>query len=532
MADTLNELARLVRSKYPGAYDHIPDAELARKVQGKFKGTYDAGGNLITPGAYDHFRGEEVPGMEKLGRAPRPIAAGRPPGMAEEHMDLVPSLSGTGTIPPRSVLQMPGVKEGVSKLSGSVPAMSNDPRRGISDAMEGVGQVSAPFVLPVAAVGNPIGTATAVAGGIAGSKAGQKASEMMGADKETQRFVGNLGAMAGGAVGAKVSPAIKTGMESFYDITGDPATRRAAVAVLPHGAELNKLGDAISAKRNRGYRAVEMKRKEQFMQDQRDNMVPGPVREAAADVRSKLQGASPTELSPFEPVTAETSLSGRKAGGIFNQREMPPPPPRNPPAWKDLPEGKVSPFNLEIPKAKLPSGRTVGGPDKATLSSAVEASTPPSTRPEPKWKDFPSSTEPAGPRDMPAPPPRLPSNRVPGKAPEESQSIPVSKEPERIGARKLKDEDLQYGPQGTPTKESVSTAQAKAARTAWGKSAGSNAVASGKSLEDIQKMTPTEWDAIADDLGLNPSSPGKIERAIEHASSVWSKRQAKSEEVQ
>lgn len=115
--------------------------------------------------------------------------------------------------------------------------------------------------------------------------------------------------------------------------------------------------------------------------------------------------------------------------------------------------------------------------------------------------------------EMPAPPPRTATT-------------------ERIGARKLADEDLQYGPQGTPTKESISSAQAKAARTAWGKSAGSNAVSAGKSLEDIQKMTPAEWDAIADDLGLNPSSPGKIERAIEHATSVWSKRQAKSEGVQ
>jgi hypothetical protein len=38
---TINDLGRLVKSKYPGQYDDLNDDELGRKIKAKFPGSYD-----------------------------------------------------------------------------------------------------------------------------------------------------------------------------------------------------------------------------------------------------------------------------------------------------------------------------------------------------------------------------------------------------------------------------------------------------------------------------------------------------------
>ena len=39
---TVSDLGRLVKQKYPGAYDSIPDADLGVRVQQKHPGSYDS----------------------------------------------------------------------------------------------------------------------------------------------------------------------------------------------------------------------------------------------------------------------------------------------------------------------------------------------------------------------------------------------------------------------------------------------------------------------------------------------------------
>src|SRR5579863_1534606 len=41
MAQTVEDLGRMVKSKYPGQYDDLGDADLGRKVRTKYPGSYD-----------------------------------------------------------------------------------------------------------------------------------------------------------------------------------------------------------------------------------------------------------------------------------------------------------------------------------------------------------------------------------------------------------------------------------------------------------------------------------------------------------
>src|SRR4051812_34464657 len=70
-AQTIFDLGALVKAKYPGSYDDLPDDEVGRKVKAKF------------PGSYDDFTDAPAPAARPLS-LPSPLAnVQRPPANPE-----------------------------------------------------------------------------------------------------------------------------------------------------------------------------------------------------------------------------------------------------------------------------------------------------------------------------------------------------------------------------------------------------------------------------------------------------------------
>jgi hypothetical protein len=106
------------------------------------------------------------------------------------------------------------METGLKQMGRSLPAFAsvgesgstaNHPlARGTADLLEGAGTFGAPFAVP-AAVTSPVATVGALAGGYGGSRAGQALAEHFGASPETERAMGDVGAIPGGILGSKVA---------------------------------------------------------------------------------------------------------------------------------------------------------------------------------------------------------------------------------------------------------------------------------------------------------------------------------------
>lgn len=193
------------------------------------------------------------------------------------------------------------------------------------------------------------------------------------------------------------------------------------------------------------------------------------------------EGSMPPPEPPISPATQ--SLSGRAPGGMFNQADATPPPaPRRAALWKDLPEGSPSPFTMPPPEAPaaLPSGRIPGKMPPPTKTEKVAAVSKQLNE------------------ELAKPQPKAP------KPPEE-----------RYGATIIPDEELQYGPDGKVTSESMKAAQQKAARTRWGNDVASHLASKGITVEEASKWTPEQWTARAAKIGKREASVDKIAKAIE-----------------
>lgn len=135
----------------------------------------------------------------------------------------------------------PDIREMLKNLRGAEPGIGMHTLSAGSDVLEGGFRVAEP-IFAIEAAAKPLLTAAILAAGVGGQKAAEKATRALGGDEETSRFVGNLGALIGGAIGAKVTARVTmnrrvAGSKTAKD--ADAAMRREAADTLgvdPHAS--------------------------------------------------------------------------------------------------------------------------------------------------------------------------------------------------------------------------------------------------------------------------------------------------------
>lgn len=184
---TRSEFARQVKAKYP-VYANVPDDQLVDKMLEKYP-TY----------------------RERVIKPSGDIGLGNPAmrgGLIDSVKSAVTAYAEAGPRRVRRGLEEMGLRvfDPIDKEYAPTNA-----RRGIHDVLVGGGVTAAPMAVPslVRSLATaPAATTTAVGGAVAGGTAGQAIAEggarAMGADEDTAALVGDVGAIAGGGLGAKL----------------------------------------------------------------------------------------------------------------------------------------------------------------------------------------------------------------------------------------------------------------------------------------------------------------------------------------
>ncbi|HZY74554.1 MAG TPA: hypothetical protein VFE22_15705 [Edaphobacter sp.] len=267
---TVSDLGQRVKTKYPGAYDDLPDDELGRRVKTKYPGSYDdfteqltqaqAGAEISrlaspkpitsTPprpvqdplASSQLFNRSDslpapIPGTERLGGAPPPIAPVRAPaGLTEDNEPapaafriaeaLKPRFAGAPSVDEKYNRIKGNVSQALSGAASLIPSsrMTGTPEeiqasaeatrrdysfpRSASRAIEGtLGLMSEPEIMgPLAALA-PVPAAAAIATGMVAQPLAERGFLAMGASEDWSRFGGDIAGLAAGGWGAKaVSP--------------------------------------------------------------------------------------------------------------------------------------------------------------------------------------------------------------------------------------------------------------------------------------------------------------------------------------
>ncbi len=101
MPQTVSDLGKLVKAKYPGPYDMLSDDDVGRKVKAKF------------PGAYDQFADTPTTFMT----AGAPGEAARTPSVAEEMVSARrPEMVSTGILPPIEKSYLQGIGSDIANM--------------------------------------------------------------------------------------------------------------------------------------------------------------------------------------------------------------------------------------------------------------------------------------------------------------------------------------------------------------------------------------------------------------------------------
>lgn len=172
---TVEDLGKLVKSKYPGSYDSINDAELGNKIKAKY------------PDAYGHFT--DIP----VGVKPPPQ------GMIDKVKDIAKSFAYDPTIGSIGQGMRDLTKEG-SRLKGAHEIIS-----GAEKSLIPLGAV--------AAVTNPEVTLPAVALGMGGQYLGTKIPQLLGAGEDVSNIIGDISGLAAGGLGGKVGPRVPSALK-------------------------------------------------------------------------------------------------------------------------------------------------------------------------------------------------------------------------------------------------------------------------------------------------------------------------------
>jgi hypothetical protein len=227
MPETIFDLGKKVKAKYPGQYDDLADDEVGRRIKTKH------------PGAYDDFTdAPAVVGMEKLGgSAPGPA---KPPKITPEpyHIlseDKPPTLNPNPTTLPeraRNFLIGPGrdktfklpiassageqvqkavdapmTAAGGAPFDPKQPNVYSPPRsaKAASDVIRGVGTVVAAGAVP-SIVRAPFQAAKGIVAGTAGEVVGHGGAKFLGASDDAADLAGDLTGFGAGAVAVRSGP--------------------------------------------------------------------------------------------------------------------------------------------------------------------------------------------------------------------------------------------------------------------------------------------------------------------------------------
>ena len=246
MPQSIADLGKAAKTKYPGAYDHIDDAELGRKI----KETY--------PGAYDQFA--DAPGITESGpiqQGPRTLA--QKAGVGETWQEpILDFFEGVGSGVAKTAV---GIGDIVNMSQGLPPVSSYPLARALTATPPSpAGQAgefaeqAAEYFIP----GPPITKATKF---IKGATAGMRAAPAI-----------NLGARMGlEAGGAALMAGAQTG--------GNPeAMKQAALtagAFVPVVGAASKLGQGYLGGAEKQYQKVLHPGKEKFKYASQQKVVPG-----------------------------------------------------------------------------------------------------------------------------------------------------------------------------------------------------------------------------------------------------------------
>jgi hypothetical protein len=133
---------------------------------------------------------------------------------------------------------------GTEELTGRAPGQTESQiQRGLHHVIAGAAEAAAPVVLPVAAAAAPVATAISLGGSYLGQKAGKAGAEALGASEDTSNLVGDVGAVAGGYLGAEAAPRMGSAVQSVKDSIGR------AVRVEPTPDTVSTRGNLDTPKR-------------------------------------------------------------------------------------------------------------------------------------------------------------------------------------------------------------------------------------------------------------------------------------------